>query len=153
MERLLTFTRKCQVEDFTDLICFYCSIKSLHLILIEVVDTISQTNIIFLRSPRLSVKLSFQNVSCNIQKMLECCVWLKVLLMEPLVGTSNGAGTGYPSRAPKCCCSIFSFLYTCFEDRCLSFCPFSFGHCVVCPSPIYGFCLTLWHLQTLLKFK
>jgi hypothetical protein len=102
LERLLTFTRKCQVEDFTDLICFYCSIKSLHLILIEVVDTISQTNIIFLRSPRLNVKLSFQNVSCNIQKMLECCVWLKVLLMEPLVGTSNGAGTGYPSRAPKC---------------------------------------------------
>ena len=28
----------------------------------------------------------------------------------------------------------------CFVDRCLSFCPFSFGHCVVCPST-YGFCL------------
>ena len=26
-------------------------------------------------------------------------------------------------------------------DRCLSFCPFSFGHCVVCPSSIYGFWL------------
>jgi hypothetical protein len=25
-----------------------------------------------------------------------------------------------------------------FGDRCLSFCLFSFGHCVVCPS-IYGF--------------
>ena len=36
----------------------------------------------------------------------------------------------------------------CFVDRCLSFCPFSFGHCVVCPS-IYGFCLLLWYLQTL----
>ena len=39
-------------------------------------------------------------------------------------------------------------LYVCFVDRCLSFCPFSFGHCVVCPS-IYGFWLPLWYLQTL----
>ena len=37
----------------------------------------------------------------------------------------------------------------CFAYRCLSFCPFSFGHCVVCPSSIYGFWLPLWHLQTL----
>jgi hypothetical protein len=28
-------------------------------------------------------------------------------------------------------------LCVCFVDRYLSFCPFSFGHCVVCPS-IYG---------------
>ena len=27
----------------------------------------------------------------------------------------------------------------CFVDRCLSFCTFSFGHCVVCSSSIYGF--------------
>ena len=33
--------------------------------------------------------------------------------------------------------------------RCLSFCTFSFGHCVVC-SLIYGFWLSLWYLQTLL---
>jgi hypothetical protein len=32
-------------------------------------------------------------------------------------------------------------LYICFVDRCLSLCPFSFGHCVVCPSSIYGFWL------------
>ena len=31
-------------------------------------------------------------------------------------------------------------LYVCFVDRCLSFCLFSFGHCVVCSS-IYGFWL------------
>jgi hypothetical protein len=31
-------------------------------------------------------------------------------------------------------------LYVCFVDRCLSFCAFSFGHCVVCSSSIYGFC-------------
>ena len=30
-------------------------------------------------------------------------------------------------------------LCVCFVDRCLSFCPFSFGHCVVCPSSLYGF--------------
>ena len=34
-------------------------------------------------------------------------------------------------------------LYVCFLDRCLSFCTFSFGHCVVCSSSI-------WYLQTLL---
>ena len=34
-------------------------------------------------------------------------------------------------------------LYVCFVDRCLSFCPFSFGHCVVCSSSIYGFWLPL----------
>jgi len=27
----------------------------------------------------------------------------------------------------------------CFVDRCLSFCPFSFGHCDVCSSSLYGF--------------
>jgi hypothetical protein len=41
-------------------------------------------------------------------------------------------------------------LYVCLVDRCLSFCPFSFGHCVVWPSSIYGFWLTLWYLQTIL---
>jgi hypothetical protein len=30
-------------------------------------------------------------------------------------------------------------LYVCFVDRCLSFCTFSFGHCVFCSSSIYGF--------------
>ncbi len=28
--------------------------------------------------------------------------------------------------------------FLCFVDRCLSFCPFSVSHCVVCPSN-YGF--------------
>jgi hypothetical protein len=30
-------------------------------------------------------------------------------------------------------------LYVSSVDRCLSFCTFSFGHCVVCSSSIYGF--------------
>ena len=38
------------------------------------------------------------------------------------------------------------FLYVCFVDRCLSFCTFSFGHCVVCSSSIYGFWFPLWYL-------
>jgi hypothetical protein len=41
-------------------------------------------------------------------------------------------------------------LCVCFVDRCLSFCPFSFSLCVVCPPSIYGFSLPLWYLQTLL---
>ena len=43
-------------------------------------------------------------------------------------------------------------LCVCFVDCCLSICTFfSFGHCVVCSSSIYGFWLPLWYLQTLLK--
>ena len=41
-------------------------------------------------------------------------------------------------------------LCVCFVDRCLSFCTFSIGHCVVCPS-IYGFWLPLWYLQIFLR--
>ena len=47
------------------------------------------------------------------------------------------------------CCNCF----VCFVDRCLSFCTFSFGHCVVCSSSIYGFWFPLWYLQTLLNYK
>jgi len=43
-------------------------------------------------------------------------------------------------------------LYVCFVDRYLSFCTFSFGHCVFCSSSIYGFWLPLWYLQTLLRY-
>jgi hypothetical protein len=32
-------------------------------------------------------------------------------------------------------------LCVCFADRCLSFCTFSFDHCVVCSSLIFGFWL------------
>ena len=44
-------------------------------------------------------------------------------------------------------------LYACFVDRCLLFCGFSFGHCVVCSSSIYGVCLPLWYFQTLLSLN
>jgi hypothetical protein len=45
----------------------------------------------------------------------------------------------------------FLALCVCFVDRCLYLCTFSFGHCVVCSSLIYGFLLPLWYLQTLLQ--
>jgi hypothetical protein len=41
-------------------------------------------------------------------------------------------------------------LYVCFADNCLSFYTFSFGHCVICSSSIYGLWLPLWYLKTLL---
>ena len=74
-----------------------------------------------------------------------------------LLGATSGAGTAYASRAPECSPPVFSgvhvtrslVLCVCFVDRCVSFCTFSFGHCVVCSS-IYGFWLPLWYLQTLL---
>ena len=68
-------------------------------------------------------------------------------------GVTSGAGTTNPSGAPEFT-PVFSgvrvtrslVLYGCFVDRCLSFCTFSFGHCVVCSSSIYGFSLPLWYL-------
>jgi hypothetical protein len=48
------------------------------------------------------------------------------------------------------CVTWSLILCVCFVDRCLSFCTFSFGHCVVCFSSIYGFWLPLCFLQTLL---
>jgi hypothetical protein len=39
-------------------------------------------------------------------------------------------------------------LCVCFVNRCLSFCTFSFGHCVVSSSSIYGFWLPLLYLET-----
>jgi hypothetical protein len=44
-------------------------------------------------------------------------------------------------------------LGVCFVDRCLSFCTFSFGHCVFCSSSIYGFWFPLCYLQTLLIIR
>ena len=45
------------------------------------------------------------------------------------MGATSGAGTAYPSGAPE------------FIPGCLSFCAFSFGHCVFYSSSIYGFWL------------
>ena len=74
------------------------------------------------------------------------------------MGAISGAGSAYPSGAPEFI-PVFSgvrvtrslVLYECFVDRYLSFSTFSFGHCVVCSSSIYGFWLPLWYLQTHLR--
>jgi len=50
------------------------------------------------------------------------------------------------------CQMLLMTLNVCFVDRCLSFCTFSFGYCVICSSSIYGFWLPLWYLQTLFKY-
>jgi hypothetical protein len=62
------------------------------------------------------------------------------------MGGTSGAGTYYPSGAPELTPGFFSgvrvtrslVFFVMFVDRCLSLCPFSFDHCVVCPS-LYGF--------------
>ena len=44
-------------------------------------------------------------------------------------------------------------LYVCFVDRCLSFCAYSFGHCVVCSSSKYGFWLPPFGIFKLSRAK
>ena len=70
-----------------------------------------------------------------------------VTRLTRLVATSR-TGTAYPSRVPEftpnfkrsSCCSTFNFLCTVvFCRSLLVLCPFSFGHCIVYPSPIYSF--------------
>jgi len=60
-------------------------------------------------------------------------------------GATCGAGTAYPSGAPEfthgfSVVRVARSLVFCvmFLDHCLSFCPVSFGHCIVC-SLIYSF--------------
>ena len=63
------------------------------------------------------------------------------------------SGTAYPSGAPEfipgflwgSCCSIFIFLCCVLQ---IIVCYFlHFGHCIICPASIYGFCLPLWYLK------
>jgi hypothetical protein len=68
---------------------------------------------------------------------------------------TSSAGTAHPSGVPEFTPGFsgvrvtrFLVLCVCLVDRCLCFCPFSFGHCVICPSSICGFWLLLWYLVT-----
>ena len=63
------------------------------------------------------------------------------ILLEPLISTPSFSGVSVTRPLVVC---------VCFVDRCLSFCTFYFGHCVVCYSSIYGFWLSVWYLQILL---
>jgi hypothetical protein len=40
-----------------------------------------------------------------------------------------------------------------FVDHFLSFCSFSFGHCIICPSSNYDFWISLWNLYSCIKPK
>ena len=88
--------------------------------------------------------------------LLHWSIWL--ILTYFFNSSTSGAETSHTSRAPKfspvvLCGSCFSIVIAlavwCFIYHCLSFCPFSFGHHIVCPS-IYSFWLPLWYLQTVL---
>jgi hypothetical protein len=68
-------------------------------------------------------------------------------------GATSGAGTAYSSGASEftpCFSGVrvaqSLVLCVCFVERSLSFCTFSFGHCVICSSSIYGFWVPLWYL-------
>ena len=85
--------------------------------------------------------------------------YLRVCSYINTTGATGGAGSAYPSGAHEfsqvfsgVCVTRSLVLCVCFVDRCLSFCTFSFHHCVVCPSTIYWFWLPLWYLQTRLKY-
>ena len=73
------------------------------------------------------------------------------------MGATSGAGTAYPSAAPE---FIYVFsgirdtqslvLFVWFVDRCFSFCPFSFGHCVVCSSVFWPLCCLFFDIRILI---
>ena len=87
-------------------------------------------------------------------------LYIGIKLYVPLVNTSRsfphslpitGFLTKLTRRAPllehQSLSPVFSgvrvtrslVLCVCYVDRCLFICPFSFGHCAVCPSSNYGF--------------
>jgi hypothetical protein len=80
--------------------------------------------------------------------------WSIITQRVPLVEQELSILPEHPSSPPvfsgvRVTRSLVLCVY--FVDRCLSFCTFFFGHCVVCFSSIYRFWLPLWYLQTLLK--
>ena len=78
---------------------------------------------------------------CINQKSVTLAYFLLTLL-EYLRSSSVFSG-GFVTRSLVLC--------VCFVFRCLSFCPFSLGHCVVCPFSMYGFWLPHLYLQTHLQ--
>ena len=67
-------------------------------------------------------------------------------------GVTSRAGTANPSGTPQftprfqrgSCYSIFGLICVVLY---IVVCPFAFGHCVLCPSLIYGFWFPLWYLR------
>jgi hypothetical protein len=67
----------------------------------------------------------------------------RVFVSSNTTGATSEAGTANPSGAHAFTPGVHGprslILYVMFVDRRLSIYPFSFDHCVVCPSSIYGF--------------
>ena len=76
--------------------------------------------------------------------------YYRVCKKSNTTGATSGAGIAYPSGALL----VFSgvrvtrslVLYVCFIDRCLSFCTFSFGYCVVCSPSLCEFSFGIFNL-------
>ena len=78
----------------------------------------------------------------------------KLIRRVPLVGKELFTLPEHLSSPPifsGVCVTQSLVLCVCFVDQCLSFCTFSFGHCVVCSSLIYVFLLHFWYHQNLLS--
>jgi len=97
-------------------------------------------------------------IECNLSPWYSWIIAHLMLKQQSLMtGATSRVVTTYSSTAPKfivflwdSCCSILSFLCSVLlliVDYSLSFCLFSFDPCMVCPSAIYGFWLSLWYLQ------
>jgi hypothetical protein len=76
-----------------------------------------------------------------ITKCSNISLTIKIVLPEHLSSPSFFSGVRVTRSLVLC---------VCFVDLCLSFCTFSFVHCVVCSSSIYGFWLPFLYIQTLL---
>ena len=104
--------------------------------------------------------LRLSSISCNYYPVLISFVVYRWVCNK--TNTTNGTVAAPPGAldfTPDFLCGfdwflmlIPRFLVLCFVDRCLSFCHFSFDHCIVCPS-IYGFYLPLRYFQSCLNWK
>jgi hypothetical protein len=75
------------------------------------------------------------------------CVWLHIVEQE-LLTLPEHLSSPWVFSEVRATRSLV--LCVCFLDRCLSICPFSFGHCVVCPFFIDEFWLLKLFLYTFL---
>ena len=93
--------------------------------------------------PKFSPDFSGVRVTRSLVFCVMFCTSLFVLLQFPFCGHSIVRSSIYGFWLPLW--YLQTFLYTWI--RCLSFCTFSFGHCVVCSSSIYG----LWCSKCILE--
>ena len=95
----------------------------------------------------------FYGISCKypiFEKWFQICVRINIFVCR-----HGDCSMGYSANTQYLRNSFryVLVLWVCFVDRCLFFCTFSFGHCVVCSSSIYKFWLSLWYLQTRLRIN